>query len=57
MKRHLIAKLDSLPEADLSKILNWALFQAQKLDDPSPWEYELKIKVYDLIWCLDKPEK
>ena len=57
MKRHLIAELDRLSEADLGRILDLALLQAQMLDGPSPWEDKLKTKIYDLIWCLDRPEK
>lgn len=54
MKEHLIAELQKLPEDDLAKILNWALFQAQRLDDPSSWEYEVKNRIYSLIWQLER---
>ncbi len=56
MRRHLIAFLDQRPEDELSKMLNWALTQANLFDDLTPYEVRTRKMIYDAIWQLEKPE-
>jgi len=55
MKLHLIAFLEQRPEDELAKLLNWALNQGLRLDDPTPYEARTLKTVYAAIYHLEKP--
>lgn len=55
MKANLIAFLDSRPEDELAKLLNWALQQANRLDDRTPFENRTRDTIYQAIFNLEKP--
>ena len=55
MKHHLIAFFDRMPENELSKMLNWALTQANMFDDRTPYENRTRKSIYDAMYQLEKP--
>ena len=57
MKKDLIAFLDTRPEDELAKLLNWALMQANALDDRTPYEARTRKTIYDAIFHLEKPAR
>ena len=57
MKQHLIAFLETRPEDELAKMLNWALVQANRLDDRTPYENRTRETVYAAIFHLEKEVK
>lgn len=57
MKKELIAFLDTRPEDELAKLLNWALTQANALDDRTPYEERTRKTIYTAIFYLEKPAR
>ena len=56
MKKELIAFLDTRPEDELAKILNWACVLANALGDRTPYEERTRKTIYTAIFYLEKPE-
>lgn len=57
MKKEFIAFLDTRPEDELAKLLNWALTQANALDDRTPYEERTRKTIYTAIFYLEKPAR
>ena len=60
MKKELIAFLDTRPEDELAKLLNWACVLANALDalgDRTPFEERTRKTIYTAIFYLEKPDR
>ena len=58
MKKELIAFLDTRPEDELAKLLNWACVLANALDalgGRTPFEERTRKTIYTAIFYLEKP--
>ena len=55
MKKELIAFLDTRPEDELDKLLNWACVLANALGDRTPFEERTRKTIYTAIFYLEKP--
>ena len=57
MKKELIAFLDTRPEDELAKLLNWACVLANALGDRTPFEERTRKTIYTAIFYLEKPDR
>jgi hypothetical protein len=56
MKNHLIAFLETRPEDEISKLLNWAYTQAYRLDDRTPFENRVFDTIKTAIYHNERPK-
>lgn len=57
MHQHLIAFLDTRPDDELAKMLNWAINSAGMLDDRTPYEERTLKMLVQAVFHLERKER